>query len=355
MTLGIDLSSDIISYSFFQNNAIKTYYIKESIGFRTNNVFNNKSTLLPLIKGIKNTAEKMLNSTVDKAVYSVPEYCTNFQYGLLRDVSILTGIAPLRIMNSNSSIALSICEEICFDPLTYNNDCFINLVCSIYSNYAELSAFIYIDNVLEMLGTTTILINSIISEKDEIKLKDRIGSELHQFDNDLNIHKMIDSRSFLFLNNSGGNDAISKLFTAAFQTIFCIKRLNISSSASKGAIIRANHVEGIIAATLIMSTQNKAISACLGENGEHKKLVDYYTHLPTKRADCLLVSTEPELFIYEGNYINRKYDTIIGEFSIPENFEGHQIWVTVDIDIDMRIKVSVSDDSQNIIIPYTLL
>ncbi len=359
MNLGIDLSSDIISYSFLQDNRVKTYYIKESSGFRTKNTFDNKSTLLPLLKCIKNSADRQLGQPIDSAVYSVPEYCSYFQRGLLRHVSESYGIKALKVMDGSVCTARALCEDVWFDRHTSNNDGYVSFIVSIFSDYAEITAFepALKQTLLETFGTTTISFNSDLKENEAEKLLKRIKSELHQYDRDLSLQRNIDQRSFLFWNDSGCSEIVSKCFRDAFQNTFGIMKTNTSCMASKGAFLQAVRMTGAAdpEAAVIYSPQNKTISACFGENGEFKKLIDYYTIMPTKLTAHLLVSTEPDLFIYEGNYLNRKYDTIIGEFSIPENLEGHEIAVTVDIDYNQLITVSVEDEFGNVIIPKALL
>ena len=152
MTLGIDLSSDVISFSYLQDKVIKTCYIDDSLGYRTDSLFNDKNELYLILKKVKNYAESITNSNFNNTVIAIPWYCNYMQTKNLRNAVKKCDMLLLRTNSANEFASVAIAQSIHFDSSNYAANLFL---CTINSDYAEFS-LISSDDVIEHFGSITI-------------------------------------------------------------------------------------------------------------------------------------------------------------------------------------------------------
>jgi hypothetical protein len=357
MTLGISLSSDRISFSYSQDMInIDTYRIDCSVGFRTIDLFNDIDQLTSLLANVKLYAESVLHESIDNAVISHPGYCYYPHIKAIKKAAASCGIKLLHTASSSHCLSYAL-------PSALDSTSICCIMCCFFSNYTEISAIDYGDNVMELLGSTTIQFDPDSNSQNLNKLKGRLAAELKQFWNDIS---EMNGRHYknnaipierIICCKSECSDSIETVIKDVLKEKTQLEITDIADdSISKGALLYAHKLSvGPTNDLLLVSIQTKSICVGFGENGEHKKFIDYYCTIPTKKSDLLLVSTEPKLNIYEGNYVNRKYDTLIGQISIPDFLEGHEVEVTLDIDVRYNIYVKICDDTGAIVVPPSLI
>ena len=345
MIVGIDFSTNIIAVSYYDRDRIKTYYIDDMLGYRDKELFNDVNKLAGLFAAVKGKADSVLPESVNEAVIAIPGYCGLTQKKKVYRAAGKSGIKVKRIMFPNECIAVSLYNELVFGERE------TIFICNIVNDYAEVSAYNFEHEFIESCGSIDVLVGKISTGEEAKGLRKKVRTDVRQFLRDMEpvtpFH--VDK---VFLSGLDSLGIVKECFERELLGFFRIKPIVVAGHISKGALITALKISGsnYSGDSVLLRSQDKSISAALGENGEFAKVIDYYTSYPTRSKCELLVSTENTLYIYEGNYQNRMYDEVIGRFTVPEELEGHIITVEVDIENDLDYKVTVRDDKGKVII-----
>jgi len=356
MTLGIDLSNDMVSFSYLSNNnTIKTCYIKETAGYRKSGFFDSNESLCSLLNNVKRIAEIKTRDRVSDAVVAVPGYCGYNQIKNLYNVSNKCGFRVLRVQYSSVLSSLCMADEIHLEEPVDIENCHINVYCSLNPDYIELTVFDDTDGVMEIHGTLTILINETVLDLETIK--HQIHSDINQLIKDLMLQTKIDTdRTIIIYSDSGCKTKIKEYTLGLIKSLFGVDPIqDTCRCASKGALLQSLILYGRIRNRLLLTSQNRSINVGLGEQGEYKNIIRYYSTIPHKASEKLFVSSEKMLIVYEGNFLNRKYDTIIGKYRLPDHLEGHLISIEVSVDTNSLLSLSVTDDKNNVVLLRSII
>ena len=128
----------------------------------------------------------------------------------------------------------------------------------------------------------------------------------------------------------------------------------------QGGYLEAAKLSGrkIAENTLLLDALTQDISIGLGDNGEYRLLFPRNSTLPcgsSKMGTGLLVSTETDVRIYEGNYQNRTYDRLIRTLNLQNLREGHEIFCFADIDTKGSLHLEIKDDQQRVLFHDTIV
>lgn len=351
MFIGVDLSSNMVSFSYLHNDTIKTCYMKEVSEFYYSKI--NSERLNDLLKGIKMYAEFMLQKPIVHFVIAIPSYCDYLHIKKLYNLSNNLGIDILDVQYSSSFSCMCLGHELYLEKQGNKRPGHVNLYCSLHPDRIEFTVFEHSDGITELLGTTTVMINK---NQETDTIKKQIHSEINQLTKDLNLTTRISKETYMFYSDLGCDHNLKEYVIDLSKSSFGVEPISYSSCcASRGALLQAMILHGKLKQSLVLNTQNRSISIGLGENGEFKNMIRYYSTIPIKKTEDLLVSNEKRLLLYEGNYLNRKFDTVIGEFKIPDHLEGHTIKVELLIDVRHKISISVTDDRNNVVLPRTIV
>ncbi len=106
---------------------------------------------------------------------------------------------------------------------------------------------------------------------------------------------------------------------------------------------------------LLLPMQHYNLWAAMGESGEKDVVINRYSTIPTLQTAKLLISTEKTLYLYEGNYMNPRFDTRIAALDLSRAREGSEIECEINIDANGEITASVKDEKGEMLIPNTVL
>ena len=354
MLLGLDISSTRIRYSYSINGQIQTIVKDDCAGINPDGELN-KNELCRIFPVIRSEMEHISSERITKMVIGIPFSCTHSERRWLREAIKFAGFPRTEI---EMRFAVDLADMWLVNTQEFGNNAQYGIMLKASQNYLEAAFYRNSGNVAGVLGSMGIKVNRVSSVDEFLNLEKRIKANFKQFAKDCGIPGAVTETA-----PGAGVDANSPVEVRMIadgcykNTITCIQKCTrecfqkdlvlVPNTSSLGALFLGQCQEGLLvneyASVDLRNVLMRGITAKLGENGEFVKLVDYNTPLPVSVHGRLLISTEPTLRIFEGNYGNAKYDEVIGVFPFPEELEGHEIDVGVKIEKNMDLWIKIVD------------
>ena len=265
---------------------------------------------------------------VKAAILIIPWHFTYPQKKALKTIAAQAGIDRVRLGYATELAAYDYMQRLHESSET-------NLfICLCQGRRVELSACIVGDGVAESFGVTGTCRGK--DEPEESFLRKTLG-ELRQFQKELPRNDCPDYRILLL---GEVPDALSREIKARLPQCAGTEPC-LSASPVWAAILHIRSVWGPQDNGLLMSQQPRNLWAALGDLGEQRMVVPRYTSFPLRKSADLLVSTQTLLHIYEGNFQNPRFDTLLASFPLPQAEEGREITCFIDMNADGSLGLEV--------------
>ena len=213
---------------------------------------------------------------------------------------------------------------------------------TIFREYYQGRIASYVGFIRQMLG-----ISGIRLDRDDRtdKAQSQLKTDVKQFLKEIGTENDRKEIEFLYIFGNTFDKAVEWLEEAFDRTPIIMR-----NDASKGAMKQLGNRCGWISGELLLQTVPFSISLALGENVERGIVIPRYAVYPMERSIQLLVSTETILHIYEGNYLNPRFDTEIGSVSLAQIPEGHEAECTLNMDAEGILLLTVRNEQKEILL-----
>lgn len=291
------------------------------------------------LKGIILLFEKLRIGKVVKTEIVTPFWFSYSQKKAIMTISKSLGIEACAISSSNmfGNLALFVCEQ----PHPER----VNILYNLQEYFFELSVIEEDEGNYMSYGSTGLICEegwSTISSEDFEK---RIQQEIQQFSKEINPEVFANCSGIINLIPVGNrNDVVENILKDKFGT----NMLTATGSTVIGSVLQSLKRTNItqvymrnVDAFLRLETTNKNLWISTGSDSKNV-LLYRYTTIPISRQyselynQKLKVSSDKELCIYEGNFFNEKYDTLLASISLTDfGIEESQ-------EIDIKLEINAN-------------
>ncbi len=351
MNVALDFTGDMISFSYFDGNDVVTEILRNTIGFRTPDLFRNDGAILALMHVTKDMIEFTIGSTVSDAILAVPLYCSYAERERIQKAAAACGVNIKRMIKGTWASMFHLFQTLSQDKKKIT-------VCNVHSDYAEFLISDVDGDVLEALGSTVIKYGRDSTPEDRDKLKQIIQSEFKALYSDLQLpHGEATHEVYVSFDESA--DPVRGLFLETLISCFGTEPVIYEKDAAKGAFYHLMKMESFERdpgrKVFSVDCSMEGISVSSGVVDNLQEVFRRNTPLPAQRMVDLMVSSDNVICFYAGNYRNREYDEPIGTCRIPDAYRGQAIHVKITLNDNGIVEYSVLDASRQIIYPRQFL
>ena len=351
MIVAIDLTGDMISYSYHDGKEIVTEKLQNTIGFRMPELFQRDGALRALMKVTKDMIEYTLGNPVTEAVCAVPSYCSYSDKKQLRSAASECGLKLVRVIRGTLASALLLFQATKPDHNT-------NILCSVYSDYAGFMVYKTDGDKLQVLGSTPLRFDKEAGTKDPEGLKKRILSEMKALYGELSM-TYGEKGEAIFVAFDENAEAERDVFRNALEECFGPRIVTYADDAAKGAYYllmkQMSFRTDEIRECSLTDCSVESFSIVSGVNDDLKDVFARNQPLPLQKTVDLMASTDNVVCFYAGNFRNRKLDEVIGTCRIPTQYRGQMIHVKMILNEEGIVEYTVLDAKKQIIYPKAYL
>lgn len=303
------------------------------------------------LQGLINKMEDLGLGIVTAMAITVPYAFSGMQRRLIRHIAENLGVKNVALY----SVGMFNCMSRYLERMEMR-EVVTDIVCFLTDCAFEVTAAEMSDGIVESLGTVGIRCKQGWDQLSKADFEKRINSELSQFfkdsrlmSNENNDHACPENEYHIYICGKRNEYVERRLFELTGRW----PEMN-PGSAVVGGLLQCLKWEGkdFTEKFMRLSTQEKNIWIGLGENGEREVVINRYSVFPIKKSVSLLVTTEKNLGIYEGNFTNASYDQLLSEISLEEMpvEESKEIECSVDIDSKGRICLTVLNHEKKVVV-----
>ena len=346
MLVALDFSGDMMSYAYYDGQRMRLEYLQDTVGFRTKDLFQDRKIIKSLLYVVKDIIKHDIGETLKVTVIAIPSYCSYHDRERIKKAASECDINVMRLLVGTTAAVV-------FMNHMYNLTQKHFTVCSVYSDYAELVIAEIGNGVIEILSSSIFPYKEDSNIRNLDNVRKSLLSQVKQAYDDAGLTAENTGKN-VFISCENCTGLVRDQFRETLKSYTDSELISFSNGAVMGALLclmKLQGMEGIYQDYLLLDVAYKGISVAFGDEGEFKPVIPRFCKIPSRQMVDLMVSTETELRIYEGNFRNRMYDEIIGTHKVSEFLEGRIVNVVIDIDVTGKIEYSVLDDSEKEIIP----
>ena len=350
MQVALDLTGDMIAYSYFDGSDVVTEYLRNTIGFRTKDLFRIDGTVSQLIRMTKDMSG-FAGVTATEAICAVPAYCSYAERERLRKAAAACDLNIKYMVRGTFASA-----EMLFQRQDLGDETI--LLCSVRSNYVEFLLMDVGGNVLRVMGSATLFYDRSEVRENPEKLEQRVMSELKALYNDLGLsYREKDEVPYITCDERSEADA--GYFSELLASCFGRDTVSFENDTAAGAFYHLMKLDDFhedrIKKLFAVDCCTEGISISSGVGGELVEVFRRNSELPVQKIVDLMMTYDNVLCFYGGNYRNRELDEPIGTCRIPDQYRGQQIHVKVTLTEVGIVEYVVLDAKKQIIYPRRVL
>ena len=350
MLASLDLTGDVIAYSYHDGNQIVTEYLRNTIGFRTRDLFQNEAGLSALIR----VAKDMIESTgviVTDVAFTVPVYCNYAGRERVKKAALASGMNVRSVLKGSLGAAFGLFQEETPDGKTL-------FLCNVHSDYVEYMLYETEGNVLRTIGAASISFSRDSVSEDANDLLKKTLDELKALYTELGM-TVGERDELLLLTVDEQAGAAGDSFKRILEASFAKSPKSVPYEAAKGAFchlmkIMDYHTDQI-RKCFPVDCSVEGISIGSGVGGELQEVFRRNTELPAQTTVDLSISYDNVLCFYAGNYRNRDFDEPIGTCRIPEQYRSQTVHVKITLNENGIVEYVVLDKNRQVIYPRRVL
>jgi len=351
MLAAIDLSGDMISYACLAGNGIETEVLRNTIGFRTTDLFKIDGAIGGMMQVAKSMVECTVGESITEAICVLPQYVSYQEREKLKHAAADCGITVKKLITGSLASAYGLFQNEDLGKKTI-------LLSTVRSDYAEFLLYEVDGEVLTVFGSSMVQYAKDPLNLDPERLKKKIVSEIQAMYSELNI-KFGEKDEEIYFTFDEKTEFLKRLFTEAFGTCFEKEPVHFENDSAKGAFARLMKIESyreeLIRKCFTVDCCIEGISIGSGVGGALTEICRRNTPLPVKKEVSLPVSSDNVLCFYSGNYMNREHDEPIGSCRIPSAYFGQSVHVKITVTEDAVVEYSVLDSKRQVIYPRQVL
>ena len=347
MLAGLDLTGDMISYSYFDGKTIETEVLTNTRGFRTKELF----TIPGALSGLLRMTKDMIGFsgiTISEAICVVPAYCSYAERERIKTAAEECGLKLRFLMRGSLAAALQMYQTMGQEQENVLLGC-------VYSDYAELLLFQADGDVLTVKGSANLMLRELPTAE---QLTKRLQSELKALYTEQEM-SFEDRAEKLYLTIDEYAGAAGELFKESLEGCFDGKAEIMENESVRGAMYHLLKLEDVsydgMRKCYLVDSSMEGISISSGVGGELVEVFRRNRPLPQKNIVDLLASHDNVLCFYSGNFRNREYDVPIGTCRIPDQYRGQMIQVKITLTAEGVVEYVVLDNKKQIIFPRQVL
>ena len=345
MYVAIDLTGDMISYAYPEGNEVTTEVLRNTIGFRTKDLFRVEGAMNGMIRMVKDMIELTVGATVSEAICVVPAYCTFPERERIRKAGEECGLTIRRMIKGSFGSAMQLFQST--DLGTKQA-----LLCDVHSDYTEFLIFNADGAVFEAKGAAVLQYDK--NPQDQDKLREKLKSEVKTLYSGLGL-SMAANCDAIYVTFDENTDALRGFFLETLITYFGKEPVIFENDTAKGAFY---HLLKLESAETVPMKKCFPVDCCIegisigsGVGGDLKEVFLRNTPLPAQKTVDRTISYDTVVCFYAGNYRNREYDEPIGTCRIPDQYRSQTIHVKITLTEDAMVEYVVLDASKQIIYP----
>ena len=351
MLVSIDLTGDVISYACADGNEIVSEALRNTIGFRTSDLFRIEGAINALMRVVKDMVELTAGDVITEAICVLPQYVTYSQRERVKRAATECGIKLKKLITGALASAYGLFQNEELGRKTI-------LLSSVRPDYAEFLLFDVDGDVLSVMSSASIQYEKDPGRLDPEKLKRKIEAELRAMYKETGL-EFGERNEALYITFDERSEYLKRLFTEELQALCSKESVPFDNDQARGAfahLLKLNsEKEELIKKCFSVDCCIEGISISSGVGGELLELFRRNTPLPAQKTVELPVSSDNVLCFYSGNYRNRENDDPIGTCRIPSAYFGQKVIVKVTLTEEAIVEYVVLDAKKQIIFPRQVL
>ena len=350
MLVALDFTGETINYAYYDGKEVVSECLRNTIGFRTGDLFKLDAVLSGLMRVVKDMIE-CTGVSISETICAVPAYCTYNEKERMRKAAAECGLSVRRFVTGARASAHLLFQT--FEPGQKNA-----VICSVHPDYSEFLLLQADGDVLRVLGSCEIQVRSDSDLKDPDKLRQRVHSELKALYSDLGMTcGEEDEEVYITVDEKAGDTGV--IIAEELEACLGVTPASFEDDVAKGAFYQLMKLEDVHSDQIRKCfpvdccTEGISISSGVGDN-----LTEVFRRnspLPVQNTVELMISSDNVLYFYAGNYGNRDYDDPIGSCRIPDAYRGQKVHVKITLNEDGIVEYVVLDASKQIIYPRRTL
>ena len=351
MLTAIDLTGDMISYAYLEGNEISSEILRNTIGFRTPDLFHIDGAINGIMRLAKDMIELSVGDTIKSAICILPLYAGYNDRERLKHAAAECGISVKKVITGSLASAFGFFQDEELGKNTF-------LLGTAHSDHTEFLLFEVDGDVLTPLGSAMIQYEKDPRRLEPEGLKKKMLSELKAMYAELGREFQAEDGE-VCLTFDENSEYLKRLFSETLEKALGTEPVIFENAAVKGALTHLMKLESerceLIKKCFFVDTCTEEISISSGIGGELKEVFRRNTPLPVQNTVELMVSSDNVLCFYAGNYRNREYDEPIGTCRIPSAYLGQPVYVKITLTEDAIVEYLVLDSKKQIIYPRQVL
>ena len=350
MLVALDLTGDVIAYSYHDGSSIVTEYLRYIVGFRTKDLFQDEAGLTAVLRVAKDMIE-CTGVVITETIFAVPVYCNYAGRERVKKAAQACGMKVRTMIKGSLASALGLYQTAALDGKTV-------FLCNVHSNYAEYLLFHVDGEVLRVHGSTTIAFTKEAAVEDANNLLKKTLDELKALYAELGMTVGEKDEELYIMADENAGPA-GALFPRIMEASFAKTPTSIENEISKGALSLLMKLADFrcdqIRKCFLVDCCVEGISIGSGVGGDLQEVFKRNTELPVQNTVNLSISYDNVLCFYAGNYRNRDYDEPIGTCRIPEQYRSQTVHVKITLNEEGIVEYVVLDKNRQVIYPRRVL
>jgi len=351
MKAAIDLTGDMISYSYLEGNEIVSEVLRNTVGFRNSDLFRIEGAINALMRVAKDMIEYSAGDILTEVICVLPQYVTYSQRERVKKAAAECGLKIRKLIIGSLASAYGLFQN---EELGKKNI----LLGSVRSDYAEFLLFEVDGDVLTVTGSTMVQYEKDPMRIDPERLKNKLRTELKTMYSESGLN-FGDKDEELYITFDGKAEFLKRLFTELLSSCYEKEPVFFENDQGKGAFAHLLKLESenseLIKKCFTVDCSVEGISISSGIGSELIEVFKRNTPLPEQKVVELPVSSDNVLCFYSGNYRNRENDDPIGTCRIPSAYFGQNVIVKITLTEDAIVEYVVLDAKKQIIFPRQVL
>ena len=350
MLVALDLTGDVITYSYFDGQGITTEKLGNMVGYRTGDLFQNEAGLTALLRVAKDMIG-YTGVTITEAVFALPVYCNYAGRERVKKAAEACGIKARIMVKGSLASALQLYQTETLDGKTV-------FLCTVHSDYAEYLVFHVDGEVLSVLGSATISYTREAVAGDANDLLKKTMDELKALYAELGMG-VGEKDEALYITADDQAGPAAELFPRILEATFARSPVFFDHDPARGALCHlmklADFQSDTIRKCFLVDCSMEGISIGSGVGGDLQEVFRRNCPLPVQNTVSLSISYDNVLCFYAGNYRNRDYDEPIGTCRIPAQYRSQSVSVKITLNAEGIVEYVVLDKNKQIIYPRRTL
>ena len=351
MLVSIDLTGDMISYAILDGESIEKEILRNTIGFRTAELFRIDGAIGGLMRVAKDMIELSEGEPITEAICVLPQYVGYADRERVKKAAADCGLKIRRVITGSLAAAYGLFQISEPEKKTI-------LLSVIRSDYAEFQLYEVDGDVLRTMGSAMAQYEKDPVKLDPEKLKKKLLSELKAMYGELGL-AFGEKKEEVYLTFDERSEYLKSLFAEILEPFRRYDPLFFENDAVRGAfshLLRINSIQNEnIRKCVTQDCCIEGISICSGGSGDLQQVFRRNTPIPAQSVVELPVTSDNVLNFYAGNYRNREYDEPIGSCRIPVAYRGQNVIVKITLNEEAIVEYVVLDAKRQIIYPRQIL